>query len=91
MKYWKSTGNQLGFYWINGDQLVTVINSVDPGFVSDDNRLIWNDGMKIRNKRYYNDYACLYNSSWSGILVGIDGYPATNGFGSYYIAGADKD
>ncbi len=36
----KSTGNQLAFYWINDDELVTCINSKNPGFRSDSKEFI---------------------------------------------------
>ena len=54
----KFTGDQLGFYWINGDQLVTATNSSNsesrsnkPWFVSNDDSFIGIDGITIKNKR----------------------------------------
>ena len=43
----KSTDNQLGFYWINGDQLVTVTNPNKAWFVSDSSKFIWIPGLII--------------------------------------------
>ena len=44
---WKSTDKQLGFYWINGDQLVTVTNSENAEFVSNSSDFIRINGMRI--------------------------------------------
>ena len=41
------TDTQLGFYWINGDQLVTVKNSNNAWFRSIDEWLIFINGMRI--------------------------------------------
>ena len=56
---WRSTDNQLGFYWINGDQLVVVTNSVGPGFSSNDQWFIWIKGIMISNYRNEFDFALL--------------------------------
>ena len=37
------------------------------------------------------DYAKLYSSSWSGMLIGTDGYPTTNEYDHYCIAGGVGD
>ncbi len=47
-------------------------------------------GMAIRNDRNEKDYTYFYNSIWSGMLVGTDGYPSVSELGDYYIAGGKK-
>ena len=74
-KEWKSSGNHLAFYWINGDQIVTVTNSENNYFKSNDECFIWTFGMGIENNRNKLDHAWLRSSYWSGILVGTDEYP----------------
>ena len=47
--------------------------------------------MVIYNNRNRKDFANLSSQNWSGILVGTDGYPTENYYGSgYYIAGGNK-
>ena len=46
-KEFEDTNKQLGFYWINGDQLVTVTNSKYPMFSSDNKYFISIYGMWI--------------------------------------------
>jgi hypothetical protein len=70
---------------------VTVTNSYNSEFRSNDGCLVSINGMIIYNNRSNKDFAYLYSSHWSGILVGTDGYPTTNGLGSYYIAGFDQE
>ena len=43
----KSIVEQLLFYWINGDELVTCTNSKNAWFRSDDDSFIVIDGMEI--------------------------------------------
>ncbi len=50
-KDYKYTNKQLGFYWINGDQLVTVRNGHKPWFMSNDGCLLSINGMTIYNNR----------------------------------------
>ncbi len=88
-KKWKDTDTQLGFYWINGDQLVTVTNSSNLWLKSDNNDFISTAVMAISNDRNEQDYAYLNSLSWSGILVGTDGYPTKDGSG--YCIGGGKD
>ena len=45
----KSIYNHLGFYWINGDELVTVTNTNKHWFVSDGVNFIWINGLVINN------------------------------------------
>ncbi len=83
--------NQLGFYWINGDQLVTVKNSKVPGFKSNDECLVQIYGMMIRYNRDEEDFSFVNNLRWSGILVGTDGYPEKNEWQrGYCITGGHK-
>ncbi len=55
----ESTGKQLGFYWINGDQLVTVTSSKDPYFTSGKSNFISGGGLWIQNNRKKEDLAIL--------------------------------
>ncbi len=87
----KVTQNQLGFYWINGDKLVTVTNSDYSDYESNDDYFIWIEGMIIYNDRNNYDEAYLHSSHWSGKLVGTDGYPETNKNGNYYCIGGGKN
>ncbi len=88
----KFTGNQLGFYWINGDQLVTVTSLKNSWFKSNDDYFIWIYGMFIRNDRNNKDYAWLDSSYWKSILVGTDGYPTKDEIlRGYHIAGGFKN
>ena len=47
----KDTEKLLGFYWINGDQLITVTNSIAPWFSSNDRYFIGIKGIWIENDR----------------------------------------
>ena len=47
--------------------------------------------MWISKNRNNTDVAFFSRSYWSGFLEGTDGYPTTDGYGGYYIAGGDKD
>jgi hypothetical protein len=46
--------------------------------------------MGINSHRNDKDYAKLYSSSWSGMLIGTDGYPIVKNSG-YHIAGGDQE
>ncbi len=65
---------------------MTVKNSDELWFRSNDQFFIEINGMRIFNNTNYKDYACLSSSFWEGILVGTDGYPTKPGY-DYCIAG----
>ena len=54
---------------------MTVTNSDDPRFRSNDDCFIEIHGITIYNDRNDEDVDLLYSFTWSGILVGTYGYP----------------
>ena len=60
-------------------------NSDYPDYESNDDFLIRIGGMGIKNDRNKSDIAYLHSSSWSGMLVGTDGYPVKDEAGNYCI------
>lgn len=57
----KKTDNQLAFYWIDDEKLVTCQSTFNPIYKSNDHRLITLRGMEIMNRRWNSDYAKLYS------------------------------
>jgi hypothetical protein len=84
----KVTNEHLCFYWID-KELVTCSKSDYPYFSSNDLHLLYLNGLGLYNKRKNCDFALLDEEHWSGMKVGIDGYPVEFNRGLYCIAGGD--